>query len=142
MPQLSLAAANRILEASFAKGEALGLKPLTIAVLDAGGHLKAFGRADNTGILRPEIAIGKAWTSLGLLAPSRFVQDMAPERPQFTTNLGVMAEGKMVPAAGGVLIYDGAELLGAVGITGDLSDRDEECAIAGVEAAGLSTTAS
>lgn len=141
MPTLSLDKANQIISAALAKGHELGLKPLTVAVLDAGGHLKAFQRADATGILRPEIAIGKAWTSLGLLMPSRAIGDMAADRPTFVGALGQAADGRLIPAAGGVLVYDQGELLGAVGITGDLSDKDEACAIAGVEAAGYSTSA-
>ncbi|MEM8786414.1 MAG: heme-binding protein [Pseudomonadota bacterium] len=139
MPDLTLPEAQTILAATFAKGTELGLKPLTVAILDAGGHLKAFQRADDTGIVRPSIAIGKAWTALGLRAPSRVVQDMAPDRPHFVAALGTMTGGNMVPAAGGVLIVKDGAVVGAVGVTGDLPEQDEACALAGVAAAGLST---
>jgi uncharacterized protein GlcG (DUF336 family) len=135
---LTRACANTIIEAAFAKGQALGLKPLSVAVLDAGGHLIAFQRQDGSSTLRPQIAAGKAGGALALGVSSRKIGEMAAERPSFVASLGTIAPHGIIPAAGGVLIA-GAKgaVIGAVGVTGDLSDNDELCALAGIEAAGL-----
>lgn len=135
---LSLAQANAIIAAAFDKGAALGLKPLGVAVLDAGGHLLAFQRQDGTTALRPQIAIGKASGALGLGTSSRKIADMAAERPSFVAALHGVATGGVIPAPGGLRIAgaDGA-VIGVVGVTGDTSDNDEACALHGVAASGL-----
>lgn len=139
---LPLATANTIIDAAFAKGRELNLKPLSVAVLDAGGHLIAFQRQDGSSTLRPQIAAGKAGGALSLGVSSRKIAEMAAERPTFVTSLGPISPHGIVPAAGGVLVLgpDGA-VIGAVGVTGDLSDNDELCALAGIAAAGLSVSA-
>lgn len=138
MPALTLARANRIIREAFAKGAALGLKPLTIAVLDAGGHLVALQRADGSSILRPQIAMGKAYGALSVGMGSRWLNAQAESRPHFLEGLSAVSGGRIVPVPGGVLVRDAkGGVLGAVGITGDTSDNDEACAIAGIEAAGL-----
>ncbi len=138
MARLTLTQASRIVEVALAKGRELGLAPLAVAVLDEGGHLKAFAREDGAGILRPRIAIGKAWGALGMGFGSRALARRAADNPAFFAALFAAADGHLVPAAGGVLVRDASgELLGAVGISGDTSDKDEVCALAGVEAARL-----
>ena len=136
--QLTLAHAETIVAAAFAEGHRLGLKPLSVAVLDPGGHLVAFGRQDGSSTLRPQIALGKAGGALGLGVSSRKIAEMAAERPSFVASLGPISPHGVIPAAGGVLIEgSGGALIGAVGVTGDLSDNDELCALAGIAAAGL-----
>lgn len=135
---LDLARASRILDAALAQARELGLAPVTVAVLDAGGHLVAFKREDRSGILRPEIAIGKAWGALGLGFDSRQVAERAATHPQFLTALAAASGGRIVPSAGGVLVRDEAgTILGAVGVSGDMPDQDERCALSGIAAAGL-----
>lgn len=137
---LTLFHANAIVAGAFAMGQALGLKPLSVAVLDAGGHLIAFQRQDGSSTLRPQIAAGKAGGALALGVSSRKIGEMAAERPSFVASLGTIAPHGVIPAAGGILIAGaGGAVIGAVGVTGDLSDNDELCALAGVEAAGLVT---
>ena len=131
---LSLDQAGRIVDAALARGREMGLAPLAVAVLDAGGHLKAFKREDDAGIIRPQIAIGKAWGALGMGMGTRA---LASKSPEFLAALGAMSGGKVVPSPGGVLIRQGERVVGAVGITGDTGDNDEACAVAGIEAAGL-----
>lgn len=134
----TLAQANTIIAASRAKGRELALKPLTVVVLDAGGHIVALEREDGASYGRPQIAIGKAAGALAMGTSSRALAETAAERPQFIGALASAWDGKLIPAAGGVLIRDAdGRLLGAVGITGDLSDKDEEAAFAGIAAAGL-----
>jgi uncharacterized protein GlcG (DUF336 family) len=135
---LTLAQASTVVDAALAKGRELGLPPLCVAVLDAGGHLKALKREDRASILRPQIAIGKAWGALGMGESSRRLGDRLKDRPAFLGALSDLAEGKAVPVAGGVLVFQDAEIVGAVGISGATSDEDEACAIAGIHAAGLS----
>lgn len=131
-------AARTIIDTALAEGNRLGLKPLTVAVLDGGGHLIALQRGDGASFLRPQIAIAKAYGALGLGVSSRAIGEMAGERPSFVAALGHIAAGGVVPAAGGVIVVDQQGILiGAVGITGDTSDNDERCALAGISAAGL-----
>jgi len=138
MAALTAGAADTIVHAAIAHGRSLGFMPLTVAVLDAGGHLVAFLREDRSGILRPEIAIGKAWGALGLGISSRLIRDRLADRPSFQASLAAASGGRFVPVPGGVLVRDADGFaIGAVGVSGDTSDKDEVCAIAGIRAAGL-----
>lgn len=142
MARISLAAAEAVIEGALAKGAALELKPLAVAVLDAGGHLIAVARQDGASTLRPQIAIGKAAGALALGISSRSIGEMAIERPTFIAALGAIVPAGIVPAAGGVIVVDSQGLsFGAVGVTGDTSDNDEVCALAGVAAASLTAKA-
>lgn len=135
---ISLEQANAIAAAAFAKGAELKLKPLSVVVLDAGGHPIAFQRQDGASSLRFAIAAGKASGALALGISSRKIQDMAAERPSFVASLGPIAPHGVIPAAGGVIVVgEDRKPIGAVGITGDTSDNDEACALAGIAAAGL-----
>jgi uncharacterized protein GlcG (DUF336 family) len=138
MKDLTLETARTIIAAAFEKGREMGLNPLTVAVLDAGGALKALERCDGASLMRPDIAIGKAYGAVAMGLGSRALFKRAQEQPYFTQALNALARGSLVPVPGGVLIsdHDGV-LMGAVGITGDTSDADEACAVAGIEAAGL-----
>lgn len=138
MAQVSLAQASTIVDAALRKGRETGCAPLTVAVLDAGGHLVAFKREDKSGILRFDIAFGKAWGALGMGFGSRTLAERTGAAPMFWTSLAAVSGGRMVPVPGGVLIRDaGGDVIGAVGISGDTSDKDEVCAVAGIEAAAL-----
>lgn len=138
MGALTLDQANTIVAAAFAKGRELGVKPLSVAVLCPGGHLVAFQRADGASTLRPQIATGKASGALALGVNSRKIGEMAAERPSFVASLGPIAQAGIIPVAGGVIAKDATgAIMGAIGITGDTSDNDEACAIAGIIAAGL-----
>ena len=141
MSGISLDNANRMIAAAIARGRELGLKPLCVAVLDAGGHLIAMQREDGASTLRPQIAIGKAAGALGLGLSSRKIGDMAVERPTFIATLANLAPQGLVPAAGGVIVMGEDSPLGAIGVTGDTSDNDEACALAGIDAAGLRASA-
>ncbi len=133
---LTLAHAETIVDAALAHGATTGCAPLTVAVLDAGGHLVALKRQDDSGILRAEIAFGKAWGALGMGLPSRLIAD---KNPTFLAAITVASGGRLVPVPGGVLIRDpeSARIIGAVGISGDASAKDEAAAAAGITAAGL-----
>jgi len=141
MKRISLEQANAIVAGALAKGREMGLKPLTVVVLDPGSNLIALQREDNSSTLRPQIAIGKAAGALALGISSRKIGDMAAERPSFVGSLSGIAPNGIIPAAGGVIVVDGGEIVGAVGITGDLSDNDEAAALAGIAAAGLTAQA-
>src|SRR4051794_29348783 len=136
---VTLAQASTIIDVALQKGRDTNCAPLTVAVLDAGGHLVAFKREDRSGILRFDIAFGKAWGAIGMGFGSRELSERAAKNPLFFGVLATVAQGRFVPVPGGVLIKDSAgTVLGAVGISGDTSDKDEVCAVAGIEAAGLS----
>jgi uncharacterized protein GlcG (DUF336 family) len=135
---VTLAQASTIVDVALKKGRDTDCAPLTVAVLDAGGHLVAFKREDKSGILRYDIANGKAWGALGMGFGSRELADRAGKNPLFFGVLATVSQGRLIPVPGGVLIKDAeGSVLGAVGISGDTSDKDEVCAIAGIEAAGL-----
>lgn len=136
--QLSLEQANTIIANVFTKGAELGLAPLTVVVLDAGGHLQAMQRADKATFFRPQIAFGKAWGALALGMSSRTLFNIGEDRPMFMNSLIGLADQKLVPVPGGVLVRNASgDVIAAVGITGDTSDNDEACAIAGIEAVNL-----
>lgn len=138
MAKLTLEQANTILNATLAKGRELGLNPLTVAVLDDGGSLKSFQREDGPGAaMRPQVAIGKAFGAVGMGRSSRALGAMAGERAHFLAALSAASNGRLIPVPGGVLIKDGDEIIGSVGVSGDTSDNDEAAAVAGIEAAGL-----
>ncbi|MEM1378129.1 MAG: heme-binding protein [Pseudomonadota bacterium] len=142
MAKLSLPRSRRLIRAALEKGKELELKPLSVAVLDAGGHLVAFEREDGASILRPEIAKGKAYGAIAVGVGSRWLNAQAETRPHFLEGLSNVSGGKIIPVPGGVLIKGAkGEILGAVGITGDTSDNDEACAIAGIEAIGFTADA-
>ena len=135
---ITLAQASTIVDVALKKARDSNLAPLTVAVLDAGGHLVAFKREDKSGLLRYDIAYGKAWGALGMGFGSRTLASRAAKTPQFFTMLAAASGGRMVTNPGGVLIKDTAgSIVGACGISGDTSDKDEMCGIAGIEAAGL-----
>lgn len=137
---LPLAIADKIIEGALAAGRKEVMLPLTVAVLDLGGNLIAFKREDGSGVLRGDIAIGKAWGALGMGVSSRHLRERLADRPAFQGALAAASDGRFVPVSGGVLIVDGnREVLGAVGISGDTSDKDEYAAISAVRAAGLAT---
>jgi uncharacterized protein GlcG (DUF336 family) len=138
---LKLEHAKTIVREALAEGRRTGCAPLTVAVLDAGGHLKSFAREDGSGILRPDIASGKAWGALGMGFGSRTLLERAESSKKsqiFFAALASVSDGRVVPVPGGVLIRDqNGEIVGAVGISGDTSEKDEACAIVGIEAAGF-----
>ena len=135
---LTLEQSNNMIKAAFAKGKELELAPLTVAVLDAGGHLIALQRDDGATFLRPQIAFGKAWSSLALGIASRKLFGMGEEQPMFMNSLINLSDQKLIPVPGGVLIKNSdGEVLGAIGITGGTSDNDEACAVAAVEAVNM-----
>lgn len=135
---LTLAQADTIATKALETGRSKNFQPLTVAVLDAGGHLVVLKREDGSSILRPQIATGKAWGVLGMGFGGRELQRRAAKMPAFFNAASDLAGGLMVPVPGGVLIrgQDG-RVVGAVGVTGDLSENDELCAVAGIESVGL-----
>jgi uncharacterized protein GlcG (DUF336 family) len=135
---LKLAQAMPLIDAALAEARRRQLAPLAVAVLDAGGHLVAFQREDGAGFLREDIAYGKAWGALGLGFGTRELSERAEKVPTFVTALAATSQGRAIPSPGGVIVLDaGGEVLGAVGISGDVGDQDEACALAGVAAVGL-----
>ncbi|MCR4466212.1 heme-binding protein [Burkholderia sp. SCN-KJ] len=138
MNQLNLDSATRIVDRALQKGRELKLAPLCVVVLDAGGHLIAAKREDGASLLRPEIATGKAYGCLAMGFGGRELARRAQTSAPFLTALSGLTGGKVVPVPGGVLVRssDGL-LLGAVGVSGDASPKDEECAVVGITAVDL-----
>ena len=138
MNELTLEAASLIVDKALEKRKEMGFVPLTVAVLDAGGQIKVLKREDGSSLLRPEIAIGKAWGALGMGFGGRELARRASNNPIFFGALSDMSGGRMVPNPGAVLIRsDSGDILGSVGISGDTAGNDEICAVYGIETAGL-----
>lgn len=138
MGRLTLSKANQIIQNVIKTARSLKLAPLTVVVLDEAGHLKAMQREDGATVLRQHIACAKAWGAVNMGISSRALAAVAEQRPDFMNALVNIAEGKVMPIAGGVLIRDADnEIIGAVGVSGDVSDQDEFCAITGIETAGF-----
>lgn len=138
MTKLTLDTAQTIIANAIKKAAELGLKPITVVVLDAGGHVTALARQDGSSIMRPQIATGKAYGALAVGTGTRWLDANAQTRPHFIQSLNGASGGTIVPVAGGVLMRDASgETIGAVGVTGDASDNDEAAAVAGVESVGL-----
>lgn len=139
MTPLTLDKANHIIQHAILKARTLKMSPLTVVVLDAAGQLKALQREDGATIIRQQIATAKAWGAVNMGISSRSLAAVAEHRPDFMNALITIAEGKIMPVPGGVLIRDKQtnNILGAIGISGDSSEQDERCAIAGIEAAGF-----
>ena len=134
---LTLEKSSIIVDKTVAEARKLKIRPLCVAVLDEGGHLKALKREDGASILRPQIAIGKAWGAIGMGESSREIGQRLKERPAFLGALSDLSDGKVVPVPGGVLIIRDNSIIGAVGVSGGTSDEDEACAIEGIRASGL-----
>ena len=143
MSKLTLAQANVIIEAALRKAHASGYSPLAVVVLDDAGHIKAAARDDNASMFRFDVGLGKAWAAVAMGCSSRALAKRAKDNPNFMITLAATAHGKFLPQQGGVLVRaaDGT-ILGAVGISGATGDQDEECAVHGIEQAGLEADAS
>lgn len=135
---IALKDADQIMTYALELRVANGLLPLAIVVLDSGGNVVVFKREDGCGILRYDIAIGKAWASLGMGMATRQIRDRLANRPSFQAALSVASDGRFIPTPGGVLIVNKQGIaIGAVGISGDASDKDEFCAIEAIKLAGF-----
>jgi uncharacterized protein GlcG (DUF336 family) len=140
MAALALAQANRIIQAILDHGGALGCRPLAVIVVEPGCKVKAFQKEDGGSMIRFEMAFGKAYAALALGRSSKLVRVRNDEKPAFMRYLIAASDDQMFPEGGGMLIRDtGGEVIGAVGVTGDTEDRDEELAVHGIHAAGLKT---
>jgi uncharacterized protein GlcG (DUF336 family) len=135
---VTLAQADAVADGVLRHARATDAAPLAVVVLDPGGHPVVVKREDGAGILRVEIATAKAYGALGMGMSSRTIAERAEKQPTFFSSLAAVTDGRLAPAAGAVLVHgsDGT-LLGAVGVSGDTSDVDEACVLAGIEAAGL-----
>ncbi len=137
---MTLERAAAIVDAAIAIRRRERLLPLAVAVLDAGAQLVAFKREDGCGVMRFDIAFGKAHGALGMGMSSRLIRDRLAQRPAFQSALAAASGGRFIPTPGGVLILDAqGTAVGAIGISGDASDKDEYCAIEAVHAAGCET---
>lgn len=139
---VTLAQASAIVDAALKKARDLKQMPQTVVVLDAGGHVVCAKREDGSGIVRFEIAVGKAYGALGMGWGSRTMMERAAQNPNFLAAIVAASGGRLVPNPGGVLIRDGGgavvgAVVGAVGVSGDTGDNDEIIAVAGINAAGM-----
>jgi uncharacterized protein GlcG (DUF336 family) len=135
---MTLDTARTIIAAALAHGVDAGFKPLSVVVLDAGGHVTAFERQDGSSNRRFDIAFGKAHGAISLGMGSRALMSRAEAQPYFIAGATAAIGGSLVAVPGGVLVTDSAgAIIGAVGISGDTSDNDELAAVAGIHAAAL-----
>lgn len=140
MANITLQQAEAIIDAIIAKGRALGLRPLSVVVVEPGCIVKAFKKEDGSAMMRFEMAFGKAYASLALGRSSDLVRQRAEHRPMFMDYMIGASRGQIFPEGGGQLIRDAnGEVIGAVGVTGDTQEKDDELAAHGIKAAGLKT---
>ncbi|QDI75325.1 GlcG/HbpS family heme-binding protein [Leisingera aquaemixtae] len=138
MAGISLDQARTIIRAALDSGHGRNLKPLSVVVLDAGGHVQAFEREDGAAPGRFAIAHGKAYGAVMLGMAGTAQMARAESQAYFMAAVNGVYGGQVVPVPGGVLVRDGTgDVIGAVGVTGDTSDNDAAAAIAGIESAGL-----
>lgn len=136
--QLTRAQGRSIIDGALAKAREGDMEPLTVVVLDGGGHIIVAEREDGCASLRFPVARGKAFAALGNGVASGVVGERNAERPAFLASVAAASGGLFVPVAGGVLILDEQEqVIGAVGVSGASSSQDEGVAKAGIEAVGL-----
>lgn len=137
---LPLVTATAIVAEARRIGKEEGFLPLTVVVLDAGGRLIVCESEDGSGLLRFDVAFGKAWGALGMGMSSRLLRDNLSARPVFQGALATASEGRLIPVPGGVIVIDAAgDAIGSVGISGDTSDKDEYRAIKAVHHVGLAS---
>jgi uncharacterized protein GlcG (DUF336 family) len=137
---LTLTQANRIIEAILRRGIELACRPLAVVVVEPGAIVKAFQKEDGSSMMRFEMAFGKAYAALALGRSSKLVRVRNEEKPAFMRYLIAASGERIFPEGGGLPIRDAdGEVIGAVGVTGDTEDRDEELAVFGIHAAGLKT---
>jgi glc operon protein GlcG len=121
---MKLAEAIACVDRGIAKAQSMGLK-LSFAVIDEFGQLVQMDRMDGASLMGPDIAEAKALTALNFRCPTSEVAKVDREE------LKALAEAvhfPVVPVAGGVPIFEGAELKGAIGVSGASSQQDEEIA--------------
>jgi len=139
--EISLRKARTIVRKTLEKGREMDLKPLSVIVLDAGGHVKAFEREDGASPGRFGIAHGKAYGAVMLGIAGTAQKERADDQAYFMQAMNGLYGGKVVPVPGGVLVHDKkGQIIGAVGVTGDTSGNDLEAALVGIEGAGLTGT--
>jgi uncharacterized protein GlcG (DUF336 family) len=137
---ITLEQANRIIEAILKRGAETDCRPLSVVVVEPGCVVKAFQKEDGSSMSRFEMAYGKAYAALALGRSSKLVRVRTEEKPIFMRYLIAASDDKIFPEGGGMLIRDGnGAVIGAVGVTGDTEDRDEELAAHGIHAVGLKT---
>ena len=142
MAMITLEQSKRIIESILSRGRELSCRPLSVAVVEPGAKVKAFQKEDGSAMMRFEMAYGKAYAALALGRSSALVRVRAEERPLFMQYLIRASGDQIFPEGGGMLIRDEeGEVIGAVGVTGDTQERDEELAVYGIHAAGLKTDA-
>jgi uncharacterized protein GlcG (DUF336 family) len=135
MNRLDLATAQVIVAEAIAHARQAGFEPLTVVVLDDRAAVKVSSADDGSSTARFEIARGKA---AGCIAFGFGGRELQKRPPAFLAAVGQLPGVTIVPVPGGVLIRGSDRtILGAVGISGDTSERDEEAAVAGIKAAGL-----
>lgn len=140
MSALTLEQANRIITAVLQRAAEMNLRPMSVIVVEPGCKVKAFQKEDGSSMVRFEMAFGKAYAALALGRSSKLVKVRAEERPMFMRYLFSATEDQMFPEGGGLQIRNSeGEVIGAVGVTGDTEDKDEELAAYGIRAAGLKT---
>jgi uncharacterized protein GlcG (DUF336 family) len=135
MTPLTLELARRCLDAAEETARDRGLK-LTLAVVDAAGHLLALHRMDGAPWITADVAIGKAWTAAAYGAPSAAQGEKMRELVAFSASISV-ATGRFTPQIGGLPVVVDGEPVGAMGASGASGQEDEDCVRAGLEAVGV-----
>ena len=138
--EISLEESLKICHESIKKARAEGFMPITVTVVDVAGVIRATLAEDGSGLTRADVAYAKAWSCIAAGFSTSALRDRIEEQPRLDkaiNGMQIMANGKLIPTPGGLIIQKDGKNIGAVGISGDRSDEDEICAIAGIEDAGF-----
>ena len=137
---ITLSQANEMIAAIIKRGIEMDCRPMSVVVVDPGCIVKAFQKEDGASMMRFEMALGKAYAALALSRSSKLVRIRREEKPDFMRFLIAQSGDKLFPEGGGMQIRDkDGEVIGAVGVTGDTEDKDEELAVHGIHSVGLKT---
>tara|TARA_Y100000768_G_scaffold142774_1_gene106346 strand:+ start:27 stop:485 length:459 start_codon:yes stop_codon:yes gene_type:complete len=138
--EISLQESLDICHESIKKAREMNFMPITVTVVDVAGVIRATLAEDGSGLTRADVAYAKAWSCIAAGFSTSTLRDIIEEQPRLDkaiSGMQILANGKLMPTPGGLIIQKNGKNIGAVGISGDRSDEDEICAIAGIEAAGL-----
>jgi len=138
--EISLEDSLKICQECIKKAREEEFMPITVTVVDVAGVIRATLAENGSASIRADIAFAKAWSCIQAGMSTTLLRDVIEEQPRLSNafrGMQIIANGKLIPTPGGLLIQKDGKNIGAIGVSGDRSDEDDICAIAAIEAVGL-----